>query len=185
VEYAVRYVNRLLELKQRLRERAPANSRFDPPWSTINTGSLTGGVAHNVIASIAQLEWEMRPVQASDAEYVKEDLRRYCEEVLLPAMRETCPDADISTEVIGEVDGLEPAEINEAKEIMMELTGQDDCEVVAFGTEAGIFQQYGMSAVVCGPGSIHQAHKPDEYVSIEQLQKCVDMLGRLGDKLAG
>ena len=183
VEYAARYVNRLLELKDALRARAPAGSRFDPPWTTINTGSLSGGVAHNVIASIAKLEWEMRPVQSADAQFVKDELSRYCAEELLPSMRAICPDAEITTEVIGEVDGLEPADENEAKQIMMELTGANTADVVPFGTEAGIFQQYGMSAVVCGPGSIDQAHKPDEYVSIDQLQQCVDMLGRLGDRL--
>jgi len=111
-------------------------------------------------------------------------MRRYCEEVLLPRMCGVHPEASITTEVIGEVDGLEPAEINEAKDIMMELTGRNGAELVPFGTEAGIFQQYGMSAVVCGPGSIDQAHKPDEYVALDQLQQCLDMLGRLGDKLA-
>lgn len=183
VEYAARYVNRLLELKDALRARAPAGSRFDPPWTTINTGSLIGGVAHNVIASIAKLEWEMRPVQTADAQFVKDELSRYCAEELLPAMRSISPDAEITTEVIGEVDGLEPADANEAKQIMMELTGANTADVVPFGTEAGIFQQYGMSAVVCGPGSIDQAHKPDEYVSLDQLQQCVDMLGRLADRL--
>jgi len=184
VEYAVRYVNRLLELKEGLRARAPETSRFDPPWTTINTGSLKGGVAHNVIASNATIEWEMRPVQAADAQFVKEDLRRYCEEMLLPRMRTVHPEASITTEVIGEVDGLEPTDVNEARDIMMELTGRNSAELVPFGTEAGLFQQYGMSAVVCGPGSIEQAHKPDEYVSLDQLQQCLDMLGRLGDKLA-
>ena len=184
VEYAARYINRLLALKDALRDRAPADSRYEPPWSTINTGSVKGGVAHNVIASNASIEWEMRPVQASDAAFVKDDLRHYCQEVLLPAMRSICPDADIVTEVIGEVDGLEPAEKNEAKAILMELTGRDTAELVPFGTEAGVFQQYGMSAVVCGPGSIDQAHKPDEYVALDQLQQCIDMLARLGTRLA-
>ncbi|WP_085828019.1 acetylornithine deacetylase [Roseovarius gaetbuli] len=184
VEYAARYINRLLALKDALRDRAPSDSRFDPPWTTINTGSVKGGVAHNVIASNASIEWEMRPVQASDASFVKDDLRQYCRDVLLPAMQSICPDANIVTEVIGEVDGLEPAEMNEAKAILMELTGANGAELVPFGTEAGIFQQYGMSAVVCGPGSIDQAHKPDEYVSLDQLQQCLDMLGRLGSKLA-
>lgn len=184
VEYAVRYVNRLLELQEALRARAPGSSRFDPPWTTINTGSLRGGVAHNVIASNATIEWEMRPVQGCDADFVKEDLRRYCEEMLLPRMRRNCPDASIVTEVIGEVDGLEPASENEARDIVMELTGANGAGLVPFGTEAGIFQQYGMSAVVCGPGSIEQAHKPDEYVALDQLQHCIDMLWRLSRKLA-
>jgi len=183
VEYAVRYVNRLLELAEALRARAPAGSRFDPPWSTINTGSIKGGVAHNVIASNAAVEWEMRPVQRSDADFVKDDLRRYCDEMLLPRMRAVFPDASITTEVIGEVDGLEPATLNEARDIVMDLTGAETPELVPFGTEAGLFQNYGTSAVVCGPGSIEQAHKPDEFISLDQLQHCIDMLWRLGDKL--
>lgn len=184
VEYAVRYVGRLLELKEALRARAPLGSRFDPPWTTINTGSLKGGVAHNVIASNAAIEWEMRPVQAADAAFVKEDLRRYVEEMLLPRMRAVCPEASIVTEVIGEVDGLEPAAGNAARDIVMELTGANGADLVPFGTEAGLFQAYGMSAVVCGPGSIEQAHKPDEFVSLDQLQQCLDMLKRLADRLA-
>ena len=184
VEYAVRYVARLLKLKGALRARAPAGSRFDPPWSTINTGSLQGGVAHNVIAGSAAVEWEMRPVQISDADFVKSDLENFCRNKLLPTMRAVCPDADIVTETIGEVGGLEPADVNEAKDILMELTGANTADVVAFGTEAGLFQSLGMSVVVCGPGSIEQAHKPDEFVSLDQLQQCLDMLGRLGDKLA-
>lgn len=184
VEYAARYVGRLLELKDALRARVPEGSRFEPPWTTINTGALHGGVAHNVIASSATVDWEMRPVQRSDAEFVRDDLERYCAETLLPLMRAVSPEADIITEVIGDVDGLEPASVNEAKDILMELTGANGAELVAFGTEAGLFQGLGMAAVVCGPGSIEQAHKPDEYVSLEQLQQCLGMLERLGGKLA-
>lgn len=184
VEYAVRYVNRLLELKDALRARAPAGSRFEPPWTTINTGSLHGGVAHNVIAGHAAVEWEMRPVQAGDADFVKTDLKRFCETRLLPAMRAVAPEAEIVTETIGEVAGLTPLDANEARDILMELTGASTAELVAFGTEAGLYQDLGISTVVCGPGSITQAHKPDEFVSIEQLQHCLDMLGRLGARLA-
>ncbi len=183
VEYAARFITRLLELKDRLRARAPEDGRFDPPWTTINTGRLEGGMAHNVIASAARLDWEMRPVQAGDAQFVKDDLRAYCETTLIPAMRAIYPEANITTEVIAEVAGLEPADENEAREIMMELTGSNETDLVAFGTEAGIFTELGMSAVVCGPGSIEQAHKADEYVSLAQMQQCLDMLGRLGDKL--
>ena len=184
VEYAVRYVSRLLELKDELRLRAPCDSSFNPPWTTINTGGLHGGVAHNVIASAAQLDWEMRPVQASDAAYVKEALQQYCESVLLPAMRAACPEADIHLQTIGEVQGLIPTTGNEAKDILMELTGANGADLVAFGTEAGLFQEYGLSAVVCGPGSIEQAHKADEYVEISQIEQCLGMFERLAVKLA-
>jgi len=184
VEFAVRYVSRLLDLQERLKARAPARGRFVPPWTTINTGALVGGIAHNVIPGKARIDWEMRPVQDGDAEFVKTEMQHYCAQVLLPAMRAVSDSAEIVTDVIGEIDGLIPAEENEARDILMALTGATDAEVVAFGTEAGIFQKLGMAAVVCGPGSIEQAHKPDEYLSVEQLSACLTMLEGLGDRLA-
>jgi acetylornithine deacetylase len=184
VEFAVRYVARLIELKNALRQRAPPDCPFDPPWTTINTGSLIGGHAHNVIPGKARVDWEMRPVQSGDADFVKDDLRRFCAQTLLPEMRAVAPEADIVIETIGEVDGLIPADDNEARRIVMELTGANGAGLVPFGTEAGIFQAMGMSVVICGPGSIEQAHKPDEYVSIDQMSQCLAMLGRLGAKLA-
>ena len=184
VEFAVRYVSRLLDLKADLVARAPHESRFDPPWTTINTGAVVGGVAHNVIPGRARVDWEMRPVQRSDAEYVKACLRDYCDNSLIPEMRAIHPNAAITTEVIGEVDGLEPMEKNDARDLVMELTGANQADVVPFGTEAGIFQDLGLNVVVCGPGSIEQAHKPDEFVSASQIQQCLDMLKRLAVKLS-
>ena len=183
VEYAARYIMRLLELREDLKPRAPAGSRFDPPWSTLQVGRIHGGVAHNVIAGDAEVEWELRPVQASDKSYVTEEIARYAKEVLLPAMRAVHPEATIATEVIGDVQGLEPATENEARDIIQRLTGQNGADVVAFGTEAGLFQSLGMSAVVCGPGSIEQAHRADEFVSADQLRQCIDMLDKLCDGL--
>lgn len=183
VEYAVRYVSKLLELKADLRARAPEGSRFEPPWTTINTGALVGGVAHNVIPGKARVEWEMRPVQESDADFVKTRLSRFCDDILLPSMQAVHPAAEIVTETIGEVDGLEPMTANEARDLTMELTGANGADVVPFGTEAGIFQGLGMDVVVCGPGSIDQAHKPDEFVAVDQMAQCLDMLDRLGAKL--
>lgn len=185
VEYAVRYVARLLELREALKAIAPTSSRFDPPWTTINTGALIGGVAHNVIAGKARIDWEMRPIQPGDADFVKADLHDYCTHHLLPAMRSVSPLANIVTEVIGEIDGLVPTDENEARSIVMELTGANGAGLVPFGTEAGIFQSLGMSVAICGPGSIEQAHKPDEYLSLDQLSQCLGLLDRLGAKLGG
>ncbi len=185
VEYAVRYVARLLEVGEALKARAPAASPFDPPWTTVSTGVLTGGNARNVIAAEARVDWEMRPVQPGDADFVKEALRRYCDETLLPAMRRVAPEAGIVTEVVGEVEGLVPASDNEARRIVAELTGANGAGTVPFGTEAGIFQSLGMSVVVCGPGSIEQAHKPDEYIAVDQLRDCLTMLERLADRIGG
>lgn len=179
VEYAVRYVSRLMELGEELKSRAPANGRFDPPWTTINTGSLTGGTIHNVIPETASVQWEFRPVQNSDFTYVKSQSEEYVRSVLLPAMQSVDPTASITTEIMGEVVGLEPADVNEARDILMELTGSNQAGVVPFGTEAGIFSALGMSVAVCGPGSIEQAHKPDEFLAVDQLVKCLSMLDGL------
>ncbi len=183
VEYAVRYVARLMALREQLPARAPAGSRFEPPWTTLQVGRLAGGVAHNVIPGQCRLDWELRPVQESDRRFVLEAIAHHVANDLLPAMRAVAPDADIKTEVIGEVEGLEPMSENEAKRLVAELTGANGADVVAFGTEAGLFQQLGIATVVCGPGSIEQAHKPDEFVALDQLDQALGMLARLCAKL--
>ena len=183
VEYAVRYVSRLMELRGELMARAPRNSRYQPPWSTINIGSLRGGVAHNVIAGKAELEWETRPVQRGDLAFVKDAIAAYVAQELLPAMRAVYPEASIETDVIGETPGLEVLDENAARDLVAGLVGSNGSDVVPFGTEAGLFQEMGMSVVVCGPGSIDQAHKPDEFVSVDQLAACLTMLDKLGHSL--
>lgn len=184
VEFAARYVGRLLELKHALRSMAPPDSPFDPPWSTVNVGAIHGGVAHNVIASRARVDWEMRPVQPGDARFVKDALEQLCDTDLLPQMRAVSPEAMIELETIGEVAGLIPTDENEARRIISALTGANGTDLVSFGTEAGIFQALGTDVVVCGPGSIEQAHKADEYLEISQLVQCLDMLDRLGQRLS-
>ncbi|MZR12737.1 acetylornithine deacetylase [Maritimibacter sp. DP07] len=183
-EYAVRYVSRLMELREELKTRVPEGSAFEPPWTTLNVGRLHGGVAHNVIVGKAEVEWEFRPVVEDDMTFVKAEMDRYARDVLLPAMQKVEPEARIETEVIGEVAGLEPMDENEARRLVAELTGANTAGLVSFATEAGLFQRMGMSAVVCGPGSIAQAHKPDEFVSLDQISACLDMLAGLVRKVS-
>lgn len=184
VEYAVRYISRLMALAEALKTRAPKGNRFDPPWTTLQVGTISGGAARNVIADHCSVEWEMRPVRNEDADFVKDRIRAFVEAELKPAMQAVFAGADIVTHVIGEVDGLEPVTESEARQIVSELTGLTEAEVVAFGTEAGLFQKAGISSVICGPGSIAQAHKADEFVSLEQLEECLGMLERLGRKVS-
>lgn len=178
-EYAVRYAARLMTLSDELRACAPAGSRFDPPWTTVNIGRIQGGIAHNIIAGHCELDWEMRPVTETDGARVRTEIDRYAADDLQPAMQAVWPGASITREVVGEVTGLEPVEANKAVEIAAALTGANGADVVPFGTEAGLFRELGMDCVVCGPGSIDQAHKPDEFVSREQLSACLDMLAGL------
>ncbi len=183
LEYAAAYVARLMELRDQLRLQAPNGSPFDPPWTTINIGRLMGGTVHNVIANRAELDWEMRPVRESDADAIRQAMTAYCNDILLPRMQAVSPDAAITTHVIGEVCGLEPRSENSARRLVTELTGANGTDVASFGTEAGLFQQMGVSTVLCGPGSIEQAHKANEFVTLSQLDKCLSMLHGLGDNL--
>ncbi len=182
VEYAVRYVGRLLTLKDQMVARAPANSPFTPPWTTINTGALNGGVAHNVIPGRARVDWEMRPVRQADADFIRAELALFCTDTLLPKMQVVDPTATIRTQTIGDVAGLDPTDQNAARDLVAALTGGIGTETVPFSTEAGLFQSLGIDVVVCGPGSIAQAHRPDEFVSLDQLSKCVHMLESLATR---
>jgi acetylornithine deacetylase len=184
IDYAVRYVGRLMEIGAALRDRTPPSSAFAPPWSTVQVGKINGGVARNTIAGKCTVEWELRPVNAEDFRYAKTAIGDYVARELLPAMRAAAPSAGIVTEVIGEVTGLEPMHPNEAEALVRALTGDRTlAQFVSFGTEAGLFQQYGISTVICGPGSIEQAHKPDEFIELDQLSACLDMIGALLPRL--
>tara|TARA_B100001245_G_scaffold25077_1_gene16362 strand:- start:578 stop:1765 length:1188 start_codon:yes stop_codon:yes gene_type:complete len=176
VEYAARYVNKLMELRQRLKEREPKNSIFDPPYSTLQVGGVFGGIAHNVIADKCHVNWETRPVVKEDAIFLNSELDKYVNENLLPEMKKIYPESSINKEIIGEIISFDRIKNSEACEFVSSITGDNSREVVSFGTEAGLFQEIGISTVVCGPGSIEQAHKIDEYIKLDELRRCLNFL---------
>jgi len=176
VECASRYVNKLLEIREKLKQRGPTDCIFDPPHSTLSIGGIKGGIAHNVIADKCSVEWETRPVVKDDAEFVTNEIDKYANEVLLPEMKKVFPNSSIEKEIIGEIIGFNREEKSEACELISSLTGDNSRQVVSFGTEAGLFQEIGISTVVCGPGSIEQAHKIDEYIFLDELKKCLKLL---------
>ncbi len=176
VEYASRYVNKLIELREKLKQRAPKDSIFDPPHSTLSIGGIFGGIAHNVIADKCHVNWETRPVVKEDAVFLNKELDKYANEVLLPEMKKIFPNSSIEKDIIGEIVGFDREEKSEACELISSLTGDNSRQVVSFGTEAGLFQEIGISTVVCGPGSIEQAHKIDEFIVLDELKKCLNLL---------
>ena len=173
VEYAAKYVNKLIELRKDLKDRVPKDSIFTPPYSTLSIGGIFGGIAHNVIADKCQVKWETRPVVKEDAIFLNQKLDKYVNDILLPEMKKIFPDSNIRKETIGEIIGFDRKEKSEACEFVSNITGDNSREVVSFGTEAGLFQEIGISTVVCGPGSIEQAHKIDEFIKLDELQKCI------------
>jgi len=182
VEYAARYVNKLIELREKLKDRAPKNSIFDPPYSTLSVGGIFGGIAHNVISDKCHVKWETRPVVKDDAIFLNSEIDKYVNENLLPDMKKIFPNSKISKEIIGEIIGFNRHKKSDACEFVSSITGDNSRNVVSFGTEAGLFQEIGISAVVCGPGSIEQAHKIDEFIQLEEINKCLNFLSGVKDK---
>jgi len=182
VEYAARYVNKLIELRKKLKEREPENSIFDPPYSTLQVGGIFGGIAHNVIADKCHVNWETRPVVKEDAIFLNSEIDKFTNETLLPEMKKIYPNSSIKKEIIGEIIGFNRLKKSEACEFVSNITGDNSREVVSFGTEAGLFQEIGISTVVCGPGSIEQAHKVDEFIKLDELKKCLEFLEGVKNK---
>ena len=176
VEFAVKYINKLMELREALKANAPKNCIFDPPYTTLQIGGISGGIARNVIADKCRVDWELRPVVKKDGEFVNNQMDEFANTSLLPEMKKIFSGSAIRKEVIGEIIGFDRIENSEASEFISNLTGDNSKEVVSFGTEAGLFQEIGISTVVCGPGSIEQAHIVDEFVTLDQIKKCLILL---------
>jgi len=182
VEYAARYANKLIELRKKLKDRAPKDSIFDPPYSTLQIGGIFGGIAHNVIADKCHVNWETRPVVKEDGMFLNSELDKYVNEILLPDMKNIFPNSSIEKKIIGEIISFDRVQNSEACEFVSNITGDNSREVVSFGTEAGLFQEIGISTAVCGPGSIEQAHKIDEFIKLEEINKCLKFLDGIKDQ---
>ena len=182
VEYAVKFVNKLLELRELLKSKAPKDSIFDPPYTTLQIGGMEGGIARNVIADKCKVDWELRPVVKEDGIFVNKEIDKFVNEKLLPDMKKIYPSSSIKKEVIGEIIGFYRNKKSDACELISNITGDNSRNVVSFGTEAGLFQEIGISTVVCGPGSIEQAHKVDEFIELSQIKKCLELLEGIKNK---
>jgi len=183
VEYAIRYSNKLMELRDELKKRKQKKNVFSPPYSTLQIGKINGGIGTNVIADKCTLDWEARPIAQEDGEFINKNIDSYAEKTLLPEMRKIYPKSNIKKITVGEVVGFDEKAGSEAVDLVCNLTGDNSKDVVSFGTEAGLFQEFGISTVVCGPGSIEQAHTVDEYITFDQLKLCLKMLIDLKERL--
>ena len=181
-EFATKYVNKLMLLRKNLENRQPENSIFDPPYSTLSIGGIFGGIAHNVIADKCQVNWETRPVNKEDGIFLNREIDDYASNHLLPEMKKIYPHALIKKKIIGEIIGFNRVNESKACEFVSSITGDNSREVVSFGTEAGLFQELGISTVVCGPGSIEQAHKIDEFIELSEIKKCLSFLNGVKNK---
>ncbi len=183
ISYAAEIVTFIDDIQEEMRGRPSEVEGFEPPYCTVHAGRIKGGVAANVTPNYCEIEWDYRPIPGTDEDEV---YNRYCdfiENTILPKMRKRSLDyGDVKTDYLAKVPCLFPKTGSDAEVLVKHLAEQNSTHVVSYGTEAGIFyQKGGVPAVVCGPGSILQAHKADEYVDISELVACDRFLDRLLD----
>jgi acetylornithine deacetylase len=171
-------IHEINNIRQELIALGDPTGRFDPPYSTIHIGLIKGGTAKNIIPRFCDFQWETRLLPTADRTLVPkriEALRLRLE----PEMKAVSSDVGISTTIVNEVPGLRPEEGSLAESLALHAAGANATHAVSYCTEAGLFQSIGIPSVICGPGNIEQAHKPDEFVAIEQLVLCEKFLLRL------
>jgi acetylornithine deacetylase len=181
IEYAAQVVGFIRALAERTSREEPRDPRFAVPHSTLQTGVIRGGIAVNVVPRDCSFEFEMRNLPGTPHEALTQPIVDYALKELLPQMRKVAPEADIAFEMNMDLPafGIEPdaAVVRWAMELAR--TADLGTGAVGFATEASVFQKIGIPTVVIGPGSIEQAHKPDEYISLDQVAACEAFFARL------
>ncbi|MCL6309059.1 acetylornithine deacetylase [Pseudomonas syringae] len=179
IEYAAQLISELGRLGEALRATDALDARFDPPFSTIQTGVISGGTALNIVPEQCRFDFEVRALPTLDPQQIVTAMHAYAEQKLLPAMQAVSARSEIRFTELSSYPGLDIPLHSQAAELIAGFCGSRAFGTVAFGTEGGLFDQSGIPAVVCGPGSMEQGHKPDEFISVAQLDACDAMLKRV------
>ncbi|GKT22484.1 acetylornithine deacetylase [Acidovorax sp. SUPP3334] len=171
IEMAARVVGRVRDMAEGFERDEPRFEGFDVPFSTASVGQFHGGIADNVVPRDAEFRYEFRDLPTADAARMQAEVRDYAKS-LEPAMQKVAPNTGITFETICEIPSFLGNRDDPVTRLAQRLAGEQGTTLVAFGTEAGLFKNAGIPTVVCGPGSIQQAHQPDEYVALDQLARC-------------
>ncbi len=173
-------IHEISKIREELIAIGDASNRYDPPYSTIHIGVISGGTANNIVPKSCSFNWETRLLPDADENFVPDRITALTRK-LEPAMKAVSPDAGIFFAQANAVPGLAAEKDSPAELLALRCSHTNSTHTVSYGTEAGLFQQAGIPAVVCGPGSIEQAHKPDEYIAVSELRKCEVFLRRLAE----
>src|SRR6476661_1610059 len=168
---AARVIGKLRDMAEGFERSEPRYEGFDVPFSTASVGQFHGGIADNVVPRDAEFRYEFRDLPTADAFAMQREVVAFAQS-LEPAMKRVASDAGFRFESICEIPSFLGSAGDDVVRLAQRLAGESRTTEVAFGTEAGLFKRAGIRTVVCGPGSINQAHQPDEYVSLEQLGRC-------------
>ncbi|MBU6489005.1 MAG: acetylornithine deacetylase [Burkholderiales bacterium] len=176
IEYAARLICHIRDLADEMRRDGPFDENYDVPFTTAQTSTIEGGNAINTVPAECRFGFEFRNLPTLDPETVFARIERYAHETLLPQMRREHPNAAIEFTKIAAAPGLDASEQAAITALVRALTANRETRKVAYGTEAGLFARAGVPSIVCGPGDIEQAHKPNEYLALSQLAACEDFL---------
>ncbi len=183
VEHAAEVIAHLRRMARRIAAEGPFDPGFDVPFTTVHAGLVHGGTALNIVPRECVFDFEFRHLAGDDPEALLAELRRFAEETLQPEMKAIDPQAGFAWEEISSFPGLDTPEDAEVVVLAKALAGSNTVGKVAFGSEAGLLQREGIETVICGPGSIDQAHRPDEFIAVEQVALCERFLQRLMDRI--
>ncbi|QIL79135.1 acetylornithine deacetylase [Diaphorobacter sp. HDW4A] len=183
IEYAARLICRIRDIADHFKEHGPYDEFFDVPFTTMTTNQIQGGIAINTIPDLCEFVYEFRNLPGMSAERIQSEVDAYVQTELLPRMRKEFADARIDIEIGANAPAFDASEDAAITQLVRALTADQHKRKVAYATEAGLFLNMGIPTVVCGPGSIEQAHKPNEYVDIEQLESCERFLRKIGQSL--
>ena len=184
IEAACDLVCELYRFGDELARRGDPSGRFDPPASTIQVGVIHGGTARNILAKECAFDWEFRSLPNVPQNLAAAHLESYVARVALPKLTRHAKDAFVATESEIEVPGLRPEAGSPAETLALKLAQSNRTISVPYATEAGQFQASGTPTVVCGPGSIDQAHQPDEYIEVAQIEAGIAFMRRLTSELS-
>ncbi|NEI32626.1 acetylornithine deacetylase [Rhizobium leguminosarum] len=173
---AARVISRIDDKADALKRVPYTEVAYDAPYATLSCGIIKGGTSGNVIPADCEFNWEVRAGYRGEPERIRDEILAFTREDVLPRLRLTADDASIETEQLCAVAALQPEPNGIAEGMMLSLTGTSQTRSVSFCSEAGMFQAAGLSTVVCGPGSIKQAHQPDEFIAIAELERCKAIL---------
>lgn len=182
VHYAARLIAHLLQQEEAL--KLQRDERFEPPYSTLQIGTIQGGTALNIVPETCQFDMEWRTLPGTDAQALYDSVRHFAEAELVPEMQRTEPLCNITFQPLSDYPGLLTDPQTDFARWLAQWSGHNDFATVAFGTEGGLFDEIGVATLVCGPGSMEQGHKADEFVSLEQLECCMAMLQNLRQWMA-
>jgi acetylornithine deacetylase len=183
IEYAARLICHIRDVADAYKAKGPYDTFYDVPFSTLTTNLIRGGIAVNTIPDDCEFAYEFRNLPGIAPDDIQREVQRYVDDVLLPRMRTEFPEARIDIQAGAAAPGLEASEQAAITQLVRALTRDTATRKVAYGTEAGLFQGIGIPTVVCGPGHIAQAHKPDEFVAMDQLDACAVFLRRVGQSI--